>query len=59
MAKTAAERKRKEREARRNAGLVAVTVWVRPEHVQSVHEFVTKITIPQTRHLTAACPAND
>ena len=35
--------KRKQREARREAGLVSVTVWVRPEDRQKVHELAEQL----------------
>lgn len=42
-AATDAERKRAERERKREAGLVPVQVWVRPEHAQAVREYADRL----------------
>jgi hypothetical protein len=43
MPKTNAERQDTHRKKKRNAGLVAVTVWVLPELRKAVQEFVKMI----------------
>lgn len=44
MAKTAAERKRDERERKRSAGLVEHRVWVKPEKWPEIQRFVAKVS---------------
>ncbi len=42
----AKERKAKERQRRKEAGLVRCEVWVKPEHVARVHAFVKALRPP-------------
>ena len=53
----AAERKAAERQRRKDAGLVAVTVYVRPEDRQAVRDFVASITPPADAPPTVPDPA--
>jgi hypothetical protein len=41
--RTAADRKRRERQRRREAGFVPVEVWVRPEHREHLKRYLAKL----------------
>lgn len=43
MAKTAAERKRDERQRMRKAGFVLLQIWVRPKALKQVVEYVRRV----------------
>lgn len=46
------ERKAKERQAKREAGLVRVEVWVRPCHVASIKHYAERLNVAESPKVT-------
>lgn len=44
-AKSAAERKKEERQRKRDSGLVPKEIWCRPEDWQKIKDYIAKITL--------------
>lgn len=53
---SAAQKKARQRAAKRAAGLVEVAVWVAPEQVESVRDFVASLPSPKRPDPDAPLP---